>query len=531
MSNKNASNRKVGNEPSILHFFSKAAPKRTKTSSKSITDEPIMSSSAMTPLPSSATPFNPNLPPSSSAATPASVSSEESLDSPGLGEVTIESSSSSQQQHVKLMSSSATPKITTLNGDNNTPQTPPTPPPTHELENDDVETPPSPDSQVSSTPCTPPTPESEQLLVMNRNRKRRQPQDVMAADDNMEGDTLQSLLDKHENDDCGEKGYELQRQSSIDGVSAFHNKSSTASTTTTTSVSSSITFTSNKVNKQRIMNNSRRSFKSSATPKQPIQKKKKSNQQQQQLFLDFGQSSFGKRTVCSICGMMRVHGVTEDDVQHDKICKDFKEGVTCLGWKNERKVEEYGGGTTTTKLNDRILEVRAGDSLQHRKKVLEVKRIVDGELGFAIVGRQGDGDDVEVEADPLNGLTSYLYVSNKRIVGLLLVKRIQRAYQVVVPKSTNTNDKKANDESSSSFSISRSLKPTRALLGIHQIWVHSSHRNKGIASKMVTAARDHLIFGMMVPLELIAFSSPTMEGLRFAQTYLDVERPLVYDIN
>ncbi|KAK1743862.1 hypothetical protein QTG54_005459 [Skeletonema marinoi] len=147
MAKSNASNRKGGNEPSILHYFSKAKPKRPKTSSKSMRDEPIMSSSAngfsMTPLP---TPYNPNLPPSSSAATPASVSSEESSDSPGLGEVTI-ASSPSLQQNDTLISSSATP-TTTLNNDDS-PQTPPTPPHTHELENDKVETPPSPDSQVS----------------------------------------------------------------------------------------------------------------------------------------------------------------------------------------------------------------------------------------------------------------------------------------------------------------------------------------------------------------------------------------------
>eukprot|EP00574_Skeletonema_japonicum_P008491 CAMPEP_0201722986 /NCGR_PEP_ID=MMETSP0593-20130828/7166_1 /ASSEMBLY_ACC=CAM_ASM_000672 /TAXON_ID=267983 /ORGANISM="Skeletonema japonicum, Strain CCMP2506" /LENGTH=540 /DNA_ID=CAMNT_0048214013 /DNA_START=9 /DNA_END=1631 /DNA_ORIENTATION=- len=540
MSNTNVSIRKGGSKPSILHYFSKAAlPKRTKASSKPIRgDEPIMSSSsAMTPLPSSATPFNPNLPPPSSAATPASVSSEESMDSPSLGEVTIESSS--QQQHdKKLMSSSATP-TTILHDDNDTPRTPPTPPSTHALENDDVETPPSPDSQVSSTPCTPPTPESEQPTVI-WNRKRRQPQDVMTTGDNSDGETPQSLLERYENDDNDEYGYQLQRQNitttatktpSI-GVSSFHTKSSTASTRNrTTSISSS---------KRRRMSNAKRSIKSLATPKQPIsKKKKKKNSNQQQLFLDFGQSSFGKRTVCSICGMMRVHGVAEDDIQHAKICKDYKEGVTCLGWKNERQVEEFFGSSTTKKWNDRILEVREGDALQHRKKVLDVKRIVDGELGFAVSssgGGRGDGDDVEVEEDPLNGLTSYLYVSNKRIVGLLLVKRIQRAYQVVVPKHTNTktndnSNNKANDVSSSSFSISRSLKPSRALLGVHQIWVHSSHRNKGIASKLVTAARDHLIFGMMVPLELVAFSSPTMEGLRFAKSYLGVERPLVYDIN
>jgi len=379
--------------------------------------------------------------------------------------------------------------------------------------------------------------------------------------DNEEGETPQSLLDRYEHkhaDNDGE-GYHLQRQNKAlstttpsASVSRFHNnnnnnKSSTASTTSS-------------VSKRRINNNNnnniKRSLKSSVTS-QSIQKKKvKTSNRQQQLFLDFGQSSFGKRTVCNICGMLRVHGVAEDDVQHDKICKDYKEGVTCLGWKNERRKEEFGSSSSSSKTttagsstssNDRILEVREGDALQHRKKVLEVKRIVDSELGFALSSSDGGrsrrqdgglGDDEVEKDDPLNGLTSYLYVSNKRIVGLLLVKRIQRAYQVVVPQNINTNGKTNNSsnsnnnhDESSSFSISRSLKSSRALLGIHQIWVHSSHRKKGIASKLVTAARDHLIFGMVIPLELIAFSSPTMEGLRFAKSYVGVERPLVYDIN
>ena len=242
--------------------------------------------------------------------------------------------------------------------------------------------------------------------------------------------------------------------------------------------------------------------------------------------------------------MLRVHGVAEDDTQHAKICKDYKEGVTCVGWKNERKLIEFdnrdntastrnsGGSSSSSSSTDRVVEVRDGDPLQHRRKVLEVKRIVDNELGFAISGRQCHDESNnshvdEKEGDLLSGLTSYLYISKKRVVGLLLVKRIQRAYEVVVE---NDNNKKHYDPVSSSFSISRSLKSTRALLGIHQIWVHSSHRKKGIASKLVNAARDHLIFGMIIPVELIAFSSPTDEGLQFAKRYVGLERPLVYDI-
>mmetsp|Transcript_27810 Transcript_27810/g.50251 ORF Transcript_27810/g.50251 Transcript_27810/m.50251 type:complete len:527 (-) Transcript_27810:69-1649(-) len=246
--------------------------------------------------------------------------------------------------------------------------------------------------------------------------------------------------------------------------------------------------------------------------KQNTKPTKKQNQSNQ-LFLDFGQNSFGRQTICNICGMLRVHGMEEDDAQHAKICKEYKEGVTCLGWKNERRIATFEKG-------DKILEVRPDDAQQHRNKVLEVKTIVDKELGFA--SRNNEDPSIAVA-----NMTFYIYISKKRVVGLLMVKRIQRAYELLSSKEGDDNSN-SNDNSSS---ISRSLKPSKALLGIHQIWVHNSHRSRGIASKLVTAARDHLIFGMMVPLELVAFSSPTDEGLRFAKSYIGSERPLIYDIH
>ena len=249
--------------------------------------------------------------------------------------------------------------------------------------------------------------------------------------------------------------------------------------------------------------------------KQQIAKKeppiKRQKQQSNQLFLDFGQTSFGKQMICNICGMLRVHGLDEDDAQHDKICKEYKEGVTCIGWKNEREVSSFGK-------DDRILEVRPEDAQLHKKKVQEVKKIVDIELGFA----SGSSSNKH-EADDANNMTSYLYISKKRVVGLLVVKRIQRAYELKEGGCGGANH--------SSSSISRSLQPSKALLGIHQLWVHNSHRHGGIASKLVTAARDHLIFGMVVSSELIAFSSPTDDGLNFAKRYTGSERPLIYDVH
>lgn len=263
----------------------------------------------------------------------------------------------------------------------------------------------------------------------------------------------------------------------------------------------------------------------------PAVNKKRKHQTSNQLFLDFGQDSFGKQTLCNICGMLRVHGLDEDDVQHDKICKEYQEGVTHLGWKNERMVVAFNG------TDDRILEVRSDDPLLHRNKVVEVQAIVNKELGFA--RRQNDDIDNAVSggggiAGDIN-MTCYLYISKKRVVGLMMVKRIQRAYELLQPSNKETShyngDDKRNGNDNLSLSISRSLKPSRALLGIHQIWVHKLHRHCGIASKLVSAARDYLIFGMSVPIELIAFSSPTEEGLRFAKRYVGSDRPLIYDIH
>lgn len=57
--------------------------------------------------------------------------------------------------------------------------------------------------------------------------------------------------------------------------------------------------------------------------KRPIQKRKAS----QQLYLDFGQANFAKRFICTTCGMMYVHGLTEDSQQHSRICANHVKGV------------------------------------------------------------------------------------------------------------------------------------------------------------------------------------------------------------
>jgi hypothetical protein len=87
-----------------------------------------------------------------------------------------------------------------------------------------------------------------------------------------------------------------------------------------------------------------------------------------------------------------------------------------------------------------------------------------------------------------------------RILGVVTVQGISHAYRM-----PTLHD--------------RSLVPERAILGVGLLWTHSSARRCGIASRLVTAAREYAIFGMRVPVHRIAFSSPTQSGYAFTWKY------------
>jgi len=393
-------------------------------------------------------------------------------------------------------------------------------PPTNETELTTPPSPPTPDTWIDYVTAQPSIKENGD--VANKNGKKRQHSPCRGGNQdeglNSVEQTPMCLLENESTQD-------VSSQQQRDELKPEERTEMNTDTPSTLLASSSVSKSTNNFFRKYTSSSASNKMKSSSTKNNNNQQQittinkpvKRQKQSSNQLFLDFGQNSFGKQTVCNICGMLRVHGLDEDSQQHDKICKDYKEGVSCMGWKNERSVVTFGK-------YDRILEVRPDDAQQHKRKVVEVKKIVDIELGFAASSSSSSNRIDEDENDDDTNITSYMYISKKRVVGLLMVKRIQRAYELLPPN-------KEEEKSKGNSSISRSLKPSKALLGVHQIWVHKSHRQRGIASKLVTAARDHLIFGMMVPLELVAFSSPTDEGLVFAKGYTASNTPLIYDIH
>ena len=66
------------------------------------------------------------------------------------------------------------------------------------------------------------------------------------------------------------------------------------------------------------------------------------------------------------------------------------------------------------------------------------------------------------------------------------------------------------------------------MLGVAQVWTHSTWRRKGLAALLLDAARAHALYAYPVPLAELAFSAPTRDGFAFAASYTATEAFLVY---
>ena len=70
-----------------------------------------------------------------------------------------------------------------------------------------------------------------------------------------------------------------------------------------------------------------------------------------------------------------------------------------------------------------------------------------------------------------------------------------------------------------------------AACGVRAIWVHPSHRRKGVATALLDGLRGAVVGGgpgVRVPTELLAFSQPTPQGRALAERYTRTTQFLVY---
>lgn len=145
-----------------------------------------------------------------------------------------------------------------------------------------------------------------------------------------------------------------------------------------------------------------------------------------------------------------------------------------------------------------------------RQKLKHVQRIVHQELDFAETIHNTTTNNNHKRRKKID-YYNYLYIQNKRVVGLLVAEQIDRAYAL------QQGDPQQQQQQHQCYSTG--MTSTKAILGIYQLWVHDKFRQQGIATRLVTAAREKMIFGLVVPASQTAFSSPTESGIAFARRY------------
>ncbi|NWI11415.1 ESCO2 acetyltransferase, partial [Crypturellus soui] len=187
-----------------------------------------------------------------------------------------------------------------------------------------------------------------------------------------------------------------------------------------------------------------------------------------QMIIDAGQKHFGA-VICKSCGMIYTAASPEDEAQHIQHHERFLEGLRYVGWKKERVVAEFWDG--------KIVLILPDDPKYAVKKAEEVREIVDNELGFK-----------QVTLNCPAKTKMYLFVSNeKMIVGCLVAEPIKQAFRVL--SEPGAAQAPGQDVLQPQRAWRCSAEPEPALCGVSRVWVFSLARRKGIARRMVDAAR------------------------------------------
>jgi len=218
-----------------------------------------------------------------------------------------------------------------------------------------------------------------------------------------------------------------------------------------------------------------------------------------QTIIDAGQKTIGA-TLCPTCGSVYTVGDPQDEKQHSLQHSVLMDKLKLTGWKTERVVGQFTGG--------RVLCVKPGDHPMHWKKVEEVLAVVDSDLGFSEVGIRWPDKS-----------KAFLYVVGKKIVGFLLAECIGEAFPIIPNEGADLIGKV--------YYCSEVVQPVKC--GISRIWVLADHRRSKVASSLVDCMRSSFIQNHYLNKTEFAFSDPTLNGIKFASSYMKSARFLVYN--
>ncbi|GBF89069.1 N-acetyltransferase [Raphidocelis subcapitata] len=73
-------------------------------------------------------------------------------------------------------------------------------------------------------------------------------------------------------------------------------------------------------------------------------------------------------------------------------------------------------------------------------------------------------------------------------------------------------------------------RPARAALGVRMVWVSAEHRRRGVASRLLDAARSNMVQCYVAPRAQAAFTQPTEAGAALAAAYVGPQGWLIYGV-
>uniref|UniRef100_A0A061RLN9 N-acetyltransferase n=1 Tax=Tetraselmis sp. GSL018 TaxID=582737 RepID=A0A061RLN9_9CHLO len=215
-----------------------------------------------------------------------------------------------------------------------------------------------------------------------------------------------------------------------------------------------------------------------------------------QTHLDLGQADFFHRS-CSVCGLVYAVGLESDEKLHAGFHRRHLKGIRLKGSGKGRVVfQDSEAG--------RILMVLPRDPPALTKQVWEVCRHAEQEIGADPGSFQGD----EAKA--------FLYTDKAQlVVGLALVDGFR-------PRGPPGAPSFGGAGAASNPPEARGRPPACT---IRLVWVAPRARRRGIATRLVDAARCQCLVGYIVPREEVEFPYVTDDGLAFASSYTAARSP------
>ncbi|XP_026477413.1 N-acetyltransferase ESCO2-like [Ctenocephalides felis] len=212
-----------------------------------------------------------------------------------------------------------------------------------------------------------------------------------------------------------------------------------------------------------------------------------------QYQLDAGQKKIGL-TYCAECDFVYEVADPDEELFH----YNYHNSLHILnfkGWKNESVISVLVNV-------GRVIHIKCNSPKSWFNRVQQVLELVDNEIGaFSEPFELDESSQV------------YLMANAKQIIGILLAKTLSKAHRMI--SSIDSIDLCTEE----SFDVK---------CGISRLWIAPPFRRKGYATHMLNAMRCNFMFGKVLDLDEIAFSSPTEAGLTLAKKFSGREDFLVF---